>query len=286
MKLRNLLVIVLIHFCCCTTKESAASYQPAVDSVYIQKKTVSRSSRKNKRKEIDLLVSDTANLDSLFIPELNKYKQKMNLVVENDNFWLKIFRHPQSKQVYAVIYDALNEDKERLGFYRRENREWKSLGTSMNIPRFYPESSFLADFNFDGYADIALHVTSSNGCSSEYIRLYLFDPDHHSFNYCQAFTNSIKGSPIPLNNYKIIRSRVASCGCGCYSIYEHQWIGNQLRLVRELTKGFTSDTLQMVNYSPTGQVEKKSYRLVTKDESDYVYNYREYRKKNVNSSRR
>ncbi|MDJ1502671.1 XAC2610-related protein [Xanthocytophaga agilis] len=216
--------------------------------------------------------------DSILISRLKGYTTTSFVEINSSSFYLKIFKHPQINKPIAVLIDF---DHDIMGFYISHHKKWHSMNIyESSFGKTFSVFTRLSDFNFDNYTDLALHTSSSNGCSSAHFAFYFYDPKQHIFINDTTFEKSVRGNPIADKNHLIIRSREASCACGCYTIYEHKWTDNKLRLVRTLNKDPYADTLFITNYSTTGQILSKSEEYMSYAKSQKLIsdfeNYKKY----------
>lgn len=174
-------------------------------------------------------------------------------------------------------------EPEQVKFYKKLNDRWINIMIfEIDLVRAFEIFSRLEDFNFDGYQDIALHYSTSNGCASEYFQLFTYDPGSNNFKYIKEFSEL--GYPVVLPNEKIIKSRHASCGCDCFMISEHKWTGDSMILYKTIVKDNHHDTLIASFYNYAGILVKEEKKIISFQEAEKLLNYYPIRKKIIKNN--
>lgn len=228
-----------------------------------------------KQKEITVADQATIHIRDLENGEIVSLKalKDLNEVSEFERdtypYYLRMFTISNVKEVFAA---TATFNPEKVTFYRKQNGNWnKIIYHEVDLIRAYEIFSRIEDFNFDGYQDIALHYSTSNGCASEYFQLFIYNPHSNSFKYIKAFSDL--GCPIALYKEKVIRSRHASCGCGCFIINEHKWNGNTLKLVKDIVKDNHHDTLVTSFYNNLGKIIKEEKKVINFEDAQKMLDY-------------
>jgi hypothetical protein len=210
------------------------------------------------------------NQDSLAFILLKNAILEEDLQVDSSNYYFRIFKNPTTSSLFAII---VMFEPDATFFFTKKKDKWQKVNklTTPDFMRVSPIWSEFGDYNFDGYQDIALHRTTSNGWASLYYNVFLFRPKIGDYEFKKDLSNL--GCPVILKEAKRIKARHASCGGGCFEIEEYRWNADTLQLAKLLEKRMLSDTLITSYFSETGILTKIEKRGISKEEKDKILNY-------------
>lgn len=218
---------------------------------------------------IDSLIQSLKIGENLALEAMKTLKQETNFEKDTYPYYLRIFTITGINEVFAA---TATFEPEKVSFYKKRNDDWhKIIAFEVDLIRAYEVFSRMEDFNFDGYNDIALHYSTSNGCASEYFQLFLYEPSSNNFKYIKQFSEL--GCPIALYGEKVIKSRHASCGCGCFVVNVHKWNGNTLELVKDIVKDNHHDTLITSFYNSFGKTIKQEKKIINFEDAQKILDY-------------
>ncbi|MBA4849056.1 hypothetical protein [Emticicia sp. BO119] len=120
---------------------------------------------------------------------------------------------------------------------------------------------------------VVLLTSASNGCSAIHYHLLLQKNNKKSFTAINSF-NAL-GDPRRFPDEKLIRSRIASCGCGCFTIYEHKWNGDSLELKKTSNVSFRGTKIPTAFkiYSSGNLIKKYEKKISPKQQDSLFENY-------------
>lgn len=102
----------------------------------------------------------------------------------------------------------------------------------------YPAGSLaMADYNFDGFSDLALQVTAEK--DNKHFCVWLFDPQQKRFKASSQLSRLTNPIPDPKNR-TVVSTKYEACAY-CYEKQEFRWSGKQLEMVRQ--ESLTMDPL-------------------------------------------